>query len=354
MIDIVFSFDTTGSMYPCLTSLRQRVSETVKKLFKELSDLRIGIISHGDYCDGAGWLSQLDLTDDQDKIIKFIQNAKSTGGGDAPEAYEYVLYHAQTLAWRGKAKKAFVLIGDDVPHSPYESQNTLKLDWRKELEKIQLKDISVYGVQALDRNHATYFYQEIAKSTGGFHLKLNQFSQVTDMILAVCYKQQGNEQLEKFESQLLSEKKIDRNMDAIFTKLLNRDPKTGRFVSRKTADASTFSSRFQIMDVDSDSRISDFVRGMGIDFEPGRGFYEFTKRETIQGHKEVIVKENDTGDIYYGNDARKLIGLPTNGSNGNFSPHYADKYTTFVQSTSYTRKLIGGTKFLYEVKDYDR
>jgi hypothetical protein len=30
------------------------------------------------------------------------------------------------------------------------------------------------------------------------------------------------------------------------------------------------------------------------------------------------------------------------------------KYTAFIQSTSANRKLMGGTKFLYEVEDWER
>ena len=62
-IDIVFSFDTTGSMYPCLTQVRRKVKETVKFLFEEVPNIRIGIITHGDYCDGDDVITMLDLTD---------------------------------------------------------------------------------------------------------------------------------------------------------------------------------------------------------------------------------------------------------------------------------------------------
>ena len=50
-IDLVISFDTTGSMYPCLAVLRETVAKAVKRLFKDIPELRVGIIAHGDYCD---------------------------------------------------------------------------------------------------------------------------------------------------------------------------------------------------------------------------------------------------------------------------------------------------------------
>ena len=47
-IEVIFSFDTTGSMYPCLTQVRREVKETVKRLFKDVPDIRVGVIAHGD------------------------------------------------------------------------------------------------------------------------------------------------------------------------------------------------------------------------------------------------------------------------------------------------------------------
>jgi hypothetical protein len=50
-IDILFSFDTTGSMYPCLAEVRRKLAALIKRLFAQIPDLRIGSIAHGDYCD---------------------------------------------------------------------------------------------------------------------------------------------------------------------------------------------------------------------------------------------------------------------------------------------------------------
>lgn len=94
--------------------------------------------------------------------------------------------------------------------------------------------------------------------------------------------------------------------------------------------------------------IADFVRANGLTFNTGRGFYEFTKRVKVQATKEVIVRDNANGDFFTGDKAREILGIPV-GEDANVSPMPNDRYTGFVQSTSNNRKLIGGTKFLYEV-----
>jgi hypothetical protein len=106
IIDVMISFDTTGSMYPCLTQVRREVESLVKKLFKDMPHLRIGIIAHGDYCDAPRTITKLDLTDNEKQICKFVRTVESTFGGDAPEAYELVLNEARTsVDWKSDTHK---------------------------------------------------------------------------------------------------------------------------------------------------------------------------------------------------------------------------------------------------------
>ena len=130
-IEVVFSFDTTGSMYPCLTQVRRKIKETVTRLLDEIPGIRIGIIAHGDYCDaGSTYVTKhLDLSGDVATICNFVQNVQPTGGGDAPECYELVLHEAQSLSWTPTNAKTLVLIGDDIPHAP--AQTPQKLNWRR-------------------------------------------------------------------------------------------------------------------------------------------------------------------------------------------------------------------------------
>jgi hypothetical protein len=109
--------------------------------------------------------------------------------------------------------------------------------------------------------------------------------------------------------------------------------------------------RFQILDVSSDVPISRFVSEHDLVFRVGRGFYEFTKPETIQENKEIVLMERGSGDIYTGAEAREFIGLPY-GRRGKVDPGSigGGTYRVFVQSTSANRVLKGNTTFLYEVE----
>lgn len=348
-VEVVFSFDTTGSMYPCLAQVRKKLGSTVSRLMKEIPGMRIGIIAHGDYCDaGSTYVTKvLDLTDDKDAIVRFVERVEPTGGGDAPECYELVLNQARALSWTPGYTKAFVLIGDDVPHGP--GQNPRKLDWRAEVDALGSLGIPVYGVQALNRRHATPFYKELAAKSGGFHLSLDQFAYITDTVLAICYKQSGDLKLQAYETEVAGEGRMSRGLNKVFNTMLRRETPAAY---AETDLRAVPPGRFQFLDVDKDSPIKNFVLENGLRFKTGRGFYEFTKTETIQGRKEVVLMDRKTGDLFSGDGARELLGLPP-GETVRIRPASLEKYVVFVQSTSSNRKLVGGSRFLYEVEDWD-
>ncbi|WP_413176136.1 hypothetical protein [Anabaena azotica] len=348
-IEVVFSFDTTGSMYPCLTQVRKKIKNTVTRLMDELPLIKIGIIAHGDYCDAdSTYVTKiLNLSGDVDEICNFVQNVAPTGGGDAPECYELVLHEAQSLSWSNSANKSLVLIGDDIPHAP--AHNPQKLNWRKELDKLGDAGITVYGVQALNRSHATPFYQEIAEKSGGFHITLDQFSYITDLFLAVCYQQSSNEQLQAYEQEIIEQGRMSRGLNKIFNTMMKRE---GVSYYESTDLRAVSPGRFQVLDVDQDISIKAFVLENALRFKVGRGFYEFTKTETIQAKKEIILMDRETGDLFEGSSAREMLGLPMDATI-RIKPSNLEKYVVFVQSTSANRKLIGKTRFLYEVEDWD-
>jgi von Willebrand factor type A domain len=348
-IEIVFSFDTTGSMYPCLTQVRRNIKNTVTRLLDEIPGIRIGIVAHGDYCDAESTYvtKTLDLCGDVDKICDFVQNVEATYGGDAPECYELVLHEAQSLSWTPTNSKTVVLIGDDIPHAP--AQTPQKLNWRKELDKLSEMGISVYGVQALNRSHATLFYKELAEKSGGFHLNLDQFSYITDFFLSVCYQQSSQEQLQAYEQEVAQQGRMSRGLNQMFNTLLKREAKTSEYGEADLRSVAP--GRFQILEVDQDISIKAFVLENGLMFKVGRGFYEFTKTETIQASKEIVLMDRKTGDLFQGEAAREMLGLPS-GATVRIKPSNLEKYAVFVQSTSANRKLIGKTRFLYEVEDW--
>ena len=144
-LEIVFSFDTTGSMSKILDEVKGRLQDMIQRLQADIPGIRIGIIAHGDYCDAEVFylIKKLDLTNDIKELCEFVQNVEGTGGGDEDECYEYVLHVARTeISWLAQTitgredhvNRILVLIGDAGPHEPDYPMNTMNLDWRQEYE----------------------------------------------------------------------------------------------------------------------------------------------------------------------------------------------------------------------------
>jgi len=379
--DIALSFDTTGSMYPCLAEVRRNMRTLINRMFSELSNLRISIIAHGDYCDEKTTylLKMIDFTNDKDSLIKFVNNVEATCGGDYPEAYEYVLHTAKSLSWQSINMRALVIIGDAPPHSV--SSSKYNMDWREEAKQLFGMKVNIYTIQCLDygNKEARTFYKEVAQTTNGYHLKLNQFSHVRDILLAVCYKQIDDESVLRYEKEL-GATGLTSNMQRMFDIMLNRKKEgdteeeeeeddmvdgssaysrtrtTTKKKSKYDADDDTIKpcngAKFQVFNVEADTSIKDFVVKMGLTFKTGRGFYEFTKPEIITDNKEIILMKKTTGELYEGAGTRKLANIVSDGGTRKLKPSDIPEYRVFIQSTSANRKLIGDTGFLYEVDGF--
>jgi hypothetical protein len=375
-IDVLFTFDTTGSMYPCLTQVRRNLKQVVEILFDDIPNLRIGFIAHGDYCDaGSTYVTKsLNLTRDINKVIDFVMNAERTGGGDSPECYELVLNQARTeIDWKSGRNKIIVLIGDDVPHGPTERQNYKHIDWRNELGLLLEAGIQVYGVHCMPgiRRHSKPFYEEIAKKTGGFYLTLDQFSSIADLIMGICYKQKSDDEFVDFVKKVEKKGRLTRDLSSSFRTMasgLGVEVAIEVVVGKKKGKKYAYeedglrpvdSGRFQTIEVDEEQRIDYFVRDQGLTFQRGRAFYELArygkKRYKVQQYKEIILMDRESGDFFNGPEVRRILGLHPQTSSGGVTEYLApkslDKYKVFIQSTSFTRVLVPGTSLLYEVED---
>ncbi len=106
--------------------------------------------------------------------------------------------------------------------------------------------------------------------------------------------------------------------------------------------------KYRVIPVEKDVPIKTLVINQGLTFKPGKGFYEFTKPENISEGKLILLVKKETGEIYEGDIAREIAGLPKN-ADGKLNPASLPFYRVFVQSTSSNRTLQRGTALIYEV-----
>lgn len=203
--DMVIAFDTTGSMNSYIGQVKAHVKELVPKLMKANPNLKIGVVAFGDYCDMRsdtefGKAHQyLPLTDNQNKIINFITNAKSTSGGDSDEFYELVIKKiTEETNWREGSVKSVLLIADAEPHEVgYSYGNIVKnaqIDWREEAIKaaslgISFDTLSIRGYK---------WYEELSSITDGIYAPFSSSSKTSNLVEAAAYSRGGDMTKEVF------------------------------------------------------------------------------------------------------------------------------------------------------------
>lgn len=201
---VAISFDTTGSMASCIEQVRQHLSELVASLAKDIPDIQIALIAHGDYCDGENCIRMQDFTADLDELLDFIRSAPNTSGGDFAECYELVLNYAKRLAWP-ETGGSLIMIGDAVPHIPgevvvpsYGSGQPMIPDWRAEANELIAAKINIFAMQCLNHPVSKPFWEELAKLSDTPHINLYEFDDAAATIGAVAYAAGGSETMDTY------------------------------------------------------------------------------------------------------------------------------------------------------------
>ncbi|MFD7101124.1 vWA domain-containing protein [Streptomyces xanthophaeus] len=122
-------------------------------------------------------------------------------------------------------------------------------------------------------------------------------------------------------------------------------------VNRETIEAAGLTpadpSKYQLVPVARESGIREWVVECGHSYRTGCAFYQLSKSEKIQAHKQIAVLEKKTDQVYTGPAARALLGLPA--TETRVKPDHNDDFTIFVQSTSVNPKLVPHTRLLLMV-----
>ena len=384
-LDVVLCFDTTASMTSVLKAVRKNLTNLNNTLFSnDQFDCKIAVIAHGDYDSHKQYVvKHADFTNNQASISSFITNVENINNSwNEGEAYEQALHTMKTLSWRVESKKIVILVGDDNPHPPHFPGNTNKIDWIECLKYLTEMDICIYAVQcaSLEIARASAFYKALGSAhKHSKYILLDQFYMMPELIIGVfLHAMDDISGLEKHEEEMKKSAIYNKNIGQTFDRLLGRTtdidydvgtPSHTAYHHQASSHARGSASshvnaqqvgkipvstgRFQRLRVDTDSTIKDFVVSSGAVFQAGRGFYELTKSEKVSATKEIILEEIATGDMFNGTDARTIIGLSLD-TDATVNPKKianGDLYRVYIQSTSYTRKLIGGTWFLYEISN---
>ncbi len=407
--DIAIVADSTGSMAPLLKHLINNIKKVVKELFEKIPGVRISIAAFQDYNDDYMWKA-VDFTVEQESLIHFLENLKSVPGIEGPpgwssrgegkeECIEYAFYEVQKLNWLSDSSRSLIFVSDTLPHTPKIALDGR--DWKVELNGIKSKGINIYSVQAMSWGNDKKikdFFRHIAMETNGYHLYIDQFAHIIELMTAICFKQMGAERLETYQNELrVKNNGMTTSMRQMFDVLLGKatveeiDEENHQLYGTSSSSSESTSSagagassssrvssssgsrkkkidytqvdqsqlvikpshpaRFQVLNVTNDMDIKAFADANGVPFVKGKFFYQFNKPELIQNGKEIILREKTTGHFYEGLGARKMLNLIEYDDSKKIKPTDFPEYDVFIQSTSANRKMTKDALALYDAME---
>lgn len=126
--DVMFVFDTSGSMEPVLEEAKGEIQNVMTQLGGVLPNVDFGLAEARDYggsaydpeSDDEPWKLDVPVTSNLSAMTDAISGLHAEGGGDAPEAYGRALWETDTnpnVGWRPGARHLIILIADQVPHN---------------------------------------------------------------------------------------------------------------------------------------------------------------------------------------------------------------------------------------------
>ena len=68
--------------------------------------------------------------------------------------------------------------------------------------------------------------------------------------------------------------------------------------------------KYQQLEVGERLPVRRFVEGQGLEFSPGRAFYQLTKKETVQDYKLVLARRKADGALVAGEELRTVLNIP--------------------------------------------
>ena len=125
-LDVVFVFDSTGSMGGIILEVKTRIRQFISCVSYFVPETRLGIVTYRDKkkydLDDYEYTARyLGLTGPKEsggmeKIQRFLRETEAYGGGDIPEAvYDGVEAAIGKMNWRADAKKVIIIFGDAPP-----------------------------------------------------------------------------------------------------------------------------------------------------------------------------------------------------------------------------------------------
>ena len=118
-LDVIITFDSTGSMSAAIHDLKQKLLRISTKLIELVPNARVSLCTYRDHGD-AYVVKGIPLTNKIPNLLNFMHTTGAGGGGDAPEAVLEGLQWAREQnrkTFKKRARTVIIVFGDAPPHA---------------------------------------------------------------------------------------------------------------------------------------------------------------------------------------------------------------------------------------------
>ncbi len=194
-LEIVFVFDSTGSMTSTINDTKATIVEMCDVLRTLVPDARFGLVTYRDNGDKEDYrVRQVPLALDYWRASNFVQYVDAGGGGDRPEDVSAGLSSAIGQRWREGARRVIVLAGDAPTH---------RRDLKRLLGKVRrftgdrrsfVHTLVTSPERAGDDTHEQF--QRIAEAGRGVCEPLHNHTMVLQRVLTLAFGSQFDEDID--------------------------------------------------------------------------------------------------------------------------------------------------------------
>jgi len=193
--DIVFAFDTTGSMGDEIAEMQQAVITFSNAIAEAGIDYNLGLTEYKDFpllelgleCgepDDVAYTVHNDgiLTNNNETMSGWIKSLKASGGNDVPEALFAALSHTvKDQQWRADAHRIAIIITDAPPHPDDDDCNLEGNTLSGVIDKLRLAGIVTHVIGPDEPS-----MRDIANETGGTFFNIDEIrdgkKSITDIL----------------------------------------------------------------------------------------------------------------------------------------------------------------------------
>jgi Mg-chelatase subunit ChlD len=201
-IKAVLLLDATGSMAPTIQDAKRSIGKIYPHIQETLPHITtiftLGVFR--DYCDNKDIFSLSDPSSDAKYLTSWLEQVRTFGGGDMPEAIEYAL---KQIIQNQELPDLLLLAGDAPSHTRQEINDS---DTRTAVEvaaEFGQRNIPIYTFVVRQHPETVRDFTAIAKASGGASGMLDGGDAMLQMIaMAILNKAGGGSAVSRFAGQL--------------------------------------------------------------------------------------------------------------------------------------------------------